>query len=632
MGFRTPTGGNRKREEGFVNLIERLAACNGTKWSVPSILNEVLPEQRNLCEARHLLEPRIPTIFDKKRQITKTADDKTKLIRSVAPLRAILVPPRSWMGSLRADASKNQPLIMASDKATNTLREYVLTIWEDKFRLKCLAVEDVLFLLAHPSVANTLESASFLRESNLTYDQVMELEMALVMLRQQDRWSNAHSPKVSHLSLCDKLARNAWIHGRALPASRSSCVMLPEVIVLKRTLPRTVARAKLPQKQRMIPIKTGQTLATPKATTPQQTDCSLEIREWVRDHCMEEMARSLAMRKQFAVEKIWIVVSRNLQQIKCRRFAHWRQQTMWMQCQQQIRRFCQLKCALWVLQRSRKRLECAVFRLWCRWMVNVACQREDETIAATVAIQSWIRGVRGKHTAAIHHLHQAATLIQAQWRGIHSRRMFKRKKRFIAYNVAAHRVQRFYHSYLFRVRCTVWMKQQRAARVVTRACVRYIEKKLDYLAWCHHVARYRAAVSIQIWMRRKRKRIALAKAKHDRLANARRVLFNFFRYTRFIRSFGLRVESGLKRKTAAAVLLQNAYRAKQARARFYELKVHLEDQRRQEILTLMWNNAYATTIQKWWRKRKLMRRRQYLSKDIKVTTAPKVDAIEKYFR
>ncbi|KAG3251993.1 hypothetical protein PI124_g3403 [Phytophthora idaei] len=48
MGFRTPTGGNRKREEGFVNLIERLAACNGTKWSVPSILNEVLPEQRNL--------------------------------------------------------------------------------------------------------------------------------------------------------------------------------------------------------------------------------------------------------------------------------------------------------------------------------------------------------------------------------------------------------------------------------------------------------------------------------------------------------------------------------------------------------------------------------------------------------
>ncbi|KAF1791996.1 siRNA-mediated silencing protein NRDE-2 [Phytophthora cactorum] len=68
--------------------LRRLAACNGTKWSVPSILNEVLPEQRNLCEARHLLEPRIPTIFDKKRQITKTADDKTKLIRSVAPLRA----------------------------------------------------------------------------------------------------------------------------------------------------------------------------------------------------------------------------------------------------------------------------------------------------------------------------------------------------------------------------------------------------------------------------------------------------------------------------------------------------------------------------------------------------------------
>ncbi|KAF4032678.1 hypothetical protein GN244_ATG15403 [Phytophthora infestans] len=188
--------------------------------------------------------------------------------------------------------------------------------------------------------------------------------------------------------------------------------------------------------------------------------------------------------------------------------------------------------------------------------------------------------------------------------------MAKRKKRFIAYNKAALRVRRFYHSYLFRVRCAVWMTQQRAARVITRTLVRYIEKKRDYLTWIHHVARYRAAVSIQIWIRRRRKRIVHAKARHARLAKARRVLLKFFRYTRFIRNFGLRVESASKRKTAAAVVLQNAYRAKQARARFYELKVRLEDQRRQEILAQMWNNAYATTIQKWWRKRKFMQRQQ----------------------
>ncbi|KAE9052033.1 hypothetical protein PR001_g888 [Phytophthora rubi] len=75
------------------------------------------------------------------------------------------------------------------------------------------------------------------------------------------------------------------------------------------------------------------------------------------------------------------------------------------------------------------------------------------------------------------------------------------------------------------------------------------------------------------------------------MAQASHVLFNFFRYTQFMRRFGARVETLAKRQRAAAVLLQNAYRAKQARARFYELKVRVEDQRRQEILTHMWNNA-----------------------------------------
>ncbi|ETN10312.1 hypothetical protein PPTG_22809 [Phytophthora nicotianae INRA-310] len=177
--------GNRKREE--AGLIERLAGCSGTNWSVSSILNEVLPEQRHLYAARYLLEPRLQTdkTIDNKKHWTTNTEDKVKRNISVAPLRA---PPHSSMGSSRVDASMMQPLVLSSDNSTgvytptNSLRGHMLTIWEDKFRFKCLAVEDIMFLLAHPSVADTLESASFLREANLTYDQVMELEMALVML------------------------------------------------------------------------------------------------------------------------------------------------------------------------------------------------------------------------------------------------------------------------------------------------------------------------------------------------------------------------------------------------------------------------------------------------------------------
>jgi hypothetical protein len=237
-------------------------------------------------------------------------------------------------------------------------------------------------------------------------------------------------------------------------------------------------------------------------------------------------------------------------------------------------------------------------------------QREEEADAAAISIQSWVRGVTGKRAAAVHHLHQAATSIQAGWRSFHCRKMFKRKKRFVAYTVAAHRVQQFYHSYLFRVRFAVWMQQQRAARVITRTVARYVEKKRDFQAWCHRLARYHAAITVQLWMRRTIARVRSKLAKRKKLANARRILFNFLRRSRFLRCFGMRVDRALKRKTAAAVLLQNAYRAKQARARFYELKVRLEDHRRQEILKLMWDNAYATTIQRWWRKHKLQQRRQ----------------------
>ncbi|KAL4164827.1 hypothetical protein KRP22_003568 [Phytophthora ramorum] len=120
-----------------------------------------------------------------------------------------------------------------------------------------------------------------------------------------------------------------------------------------------------------------------------QKVCPQSIRDWVRDHCMEEVARSVTIRQNFAVEKLYIIFSKHCYQAKHRRFSRWLQQVTWMQCDEQIRRFCRLKCALWVLQKSRKKLEKLVFCLWSRWMVDTVHQREDETIAAAVTIQSW---------------------------------------------------------------------------------------------------------------------------------------------------------------------------------------------------------------------------------------------------
>lgn len=172
------------------NLIEQLAALNGSEWSVAGILNEVLPEQRNLWEARCLLKPvsyERNTPDSKKRIVASIHDTRFKRSGSVAPIPVAasntfaLANPFSKQPVLTADTD-NQPSL---GTIGNNYRGHILTLWEDKFRRKCLAVEDVLFLLARPNVACTLESASFLRATQMSYDQVIELEMALAMLREQ---------------------------------------------------------------------------------------------------------------------------------------------------------------------------------------------------------------------------------------------------------------------------------------------------------------------------------------------------------------------------------------------------------------------------------------------------------------
>lgn len=139
----------------------------------------------------------------------------------------------------------------------------------------------------------------------------------------------------------------------------------------------------------------------------------------------------------------------------------------------------------------------------------------------------------------------------------------------------------------------------RAARVITRSVRAYVKKRRDFRARCHRLASYHAAIAIQIWGRRQRARIQRKRTRHQQIEAAARVLAKFFRWARFMRRFGSRVRRLLEARTRGAVKLQTAYRVKRARARFYELQDRLEEQRRLEILRVMWENAYASTIQTW---------------------------------
>ncbi|GMF09442.1 unnamed protein product [Phytophthora lilii] len=213
-------------------FAEHPAVTNGSGWTITDILNQTLPEHRTLSEAKLLLEP---LLADHKHKRCRNYRVGVQLKGSVVAESQVDIPRKHHVGALPSIQKLSIPTTCSG------FRGHALSVWEDKYRMRCLEVEDVLFLIAHPHVATTLESASFLRRAQLTFDQIMELEMTLAMLRQQKGWNNV-KPLLENAQasapLCIKLARNAWAHGRAFKSLQSRKIVLPEVTVCKGIPPR----------------------------------------------------------------------------------------------------------------------------------------------------------------------------------------------------------------------------------------------------------------------------------------------------------------------------------------------------------------------------------------------------------
>lgn len=254
-----------------------------------------------------------------------------------------------------------------------------------------------------------------------------------------------------------------------------------------------------------------------------------------------------------------------------------------------------------------------VTRSWSQWTACIAEERAVEQFAAATTIQSWRRGVLGRRTAAAHTIALAATTIQAHWRGFYCRKMLTRMRRYAQFSLACLQIQRCFRRHVFRVQFAEFVRAMQAARVVTRCVRRYAHKRSELRAWSRRLARYHAAISIQMWSRRIMKQVESDRIRRERSGAAIVVLIKFFRWSRFMHCFGMRVHRLFDNKTQAAVKLQTAYRAKRTRERFYAMKDRLEEQKRLEVLRDMWDNAYASTIQAWWRRRRAIRARNQAS-------------------
>lgn len=257
--------------------------------------------------------------------------------------------------------------------------------------------------------------------------------------------------------------------------------------------------------------------------------------------------------------------------------------------------------------RARCRLHAMLQTRWRCWRALVAEQRSSESLAALVCLQSWARVIVAKRVRAEFRVQCSATRVQAVWRGFFCRKMLRRQDRYHRYSRASGSIQRAFRSHIFRRELRVWLVTNRAARVVTRCVRHYCVKQRLERVWLKRLARFHAAIAIQLWFRVRMRCIRRTRMRKKMLGSAMSVLQRFFKRARFLLLFGRRVHVLLQKKTRAAQTLQTAYRAKVARAKFHALKDTLEAQKRDEMLRAMWENAYATSIQAWWRKSRCAR-------------------------
>ncbi|TYZ66223.1 hypothetical protein PybrP1_002108 [[Pythium] brassicae (nom. inval.)] len=339
-----------------------------------------------------------------------------------------------------------------------------MALWEDKFRTRSLSSQDVLFLLTHDDILRVLESASVLRVARLSYDQLMELEVAL----ESTRRSEIDTFECVYQLLCD----NVWQRGVAFQAD-------------------------------------------------------------------------------------WAPVG-------------------------------------------------------LRNAVEGVEQQDAERLAALACLQSWTRVLVAKRVRSEYRVQHAATCLQALWRGFCCRKMLCRRDRYLRYTRASRSVQRAFRSHVFRRAFRTFLAANRAARAVTQCVRRYGARRRLQRAWLKRLARFHAAIAIQRWLRVRMRQIRRARARTKMVGSAASVMQRFFKRARFLLVFDKRVQLLLQRKTRAAQTLQSAYRARAARMKFHALKDALDARKRDEVLRVMWANAYATSIQTWWRKTRT--RRQGLEK------------------
>lgn len=267
------------------------------------------------------------------------------------------------------------------------------------------------------------------------------------------------------------------------------------------------------------------------------------------------------------------------------------------------------------MRRSRARLRGMALKRWHCWLDLRTEQQEAERLAALVTIQSWMRTLLAKRVRSSYREQHAATQLQSFWRGFYCRKMHKRRARCRLYTQASQAIQRCFRAHVCRCGLRAFMHRHNAACIITRSVRRYCIRRRLERDWCHRLARFHAAIVLQVWLRYQVARIRRTRARKRMHGSAARILQHFFKRAHFVLVFDKRVQCLLQQKTNAAMKLQSAYRARIARARFHELKDRLEEQKRQEILRCMWENAYATSIQTWWRKAHLCQKKRHAEEE-----------------
>lgn len=253
-----------------------------------------------------------------------------------------------------------------------------------------------------------------------------------------------------------------------------------------------------------------------------------------------------------------------------------------------------------MLQFARKRLYRLSNRSWGHWKSVYIIQREVESYAAQLVMQTMARQFLA--ACRVFHLRRkrAAAYIQLLWRFFYARKMAVRQRRYLKYRQSVLRVSMQYKVHGFRSAFVKLMQQNQRIRAIQRGFRCFRARKELERRKREYERRVQSCLQIQCALRQSFARRKLFAHREARKLFCVLRIQKKWRWIKFTSNLNSRINNKRARYNAAAICIQRAQRCSVAYRKMLGLRTTMEAETRKLVLQEMWQRDSIAKIERWW--------------------------------